>query len=183
MGRSPGGGHGTPLQYAGLENPHGQRSLMGYSPRGRQSQTRLSNQAHTHHGFKRGRNKGSLVRVSANSLFLSVFSGLAMNQVFLTGSCRKAPYSPRLSFLPVLSFLRASRVAPVVKNLPASSGDMRDIGSIPELEDPLKEGTATHPSIPAWRIPWAEEPGGSRGVRHAHVLCLCRLLPHSMLSW
>jgi len=27
-------------------------------------------------------------------------------------------------------------------------------------EDPLEEGMATHSSIPAWRIPWAEEPGG-----------------------
>ena len=35
LGRSPGGGHGTPLQYSCLENPHGQRSLVGYSPRGR----------------------------------------------------------------------------------------------------------------------------------------------------
>ena len=26
-------------------------------------------------------------------------------------------------------------------------------------EDPLEEGMATHPSIPAWRIPWTEEPG------------------------
>ena len=33
-GRSPGGGHGNPSQYSGLENPHGQRSLTGYSPRG-----------------------------------------------------------------------------------------------------------------------------------------------------
>jgi len=32
--RSPGGGHGNPLQYSCLENPHGQRSLVGYSPRG-----------------------------------------------------------------------------------------------------------------------------------------------------
>ena len=30
--RSPGGGHGNPLQYSYMENPHGQRSLMGYSP-------------------------------------------------------------------------------------------------------------------------------------------------------
>ena len=29
-GRSPGGGHGNPLQYSCLENPHGQRSLAGY---------------------------------------------------------------------------------------------------------------------------------------------------------
>ena len=31
-GRSPGGGHVTTLQYSGLENLHGQRSLTGYSP-------------------------------------------------------------------------------------------------------------------------------------------------------
>ena len=30
----PGGGHGNPLQYSYLENPHGQRSLVGYSPWG-----------------------------------------------------------------------------------------------------------------------------------------------------
>ena len=28
--RSPGGGHGIPLQYSYLENPHGQKSLVGY---------------------------------------------------------------------------------------------------------------------------------------------------------
>ena len=33
-GRSPGGGHGDPLQYSCLENPYGQRSLAGYSPLG-----------------------------------------------------------------------------------------------------------------------------------------------------
>ena len=32
LGISPGGGHGNPLQYSGLENPHGQRSLVGYTP-------------------------------------------------------------------------------------------------------------------------------------------------------
>ena len=34
LGRSPGEGHGNPLQYSCLENPHGQRSLVGYSPWG-----------------------------------------------------------------------------------------------------------------------------------------------------
>ena len=33
-GRSPGEGNGNPLQYSCLENPHGQRSLAGYSPWG-----------------------------------------------------------------------------------------------------------------------------------------------------
>ena len=32
--RSPGGGHGNPIQYSCLENPHGQRSLVGYRPQG-----------------------------------------------------------------------------------------------------------------------------------------------------
>ena len=44
---------------------------------------------------------------------------------------------------------------------------------VPSLgrEDALEKGTATHSSILAWRIPWAEEPGGlqsmgSQRVRH-----------------
>ena len=32
--RSPGGGYGNSLQYSCLENPHGKRSLEGYSPGG-----------------------------------------------------------------------------------------------------------------------------------------------------
>ena len=35
LGRNPGEGNGNPLQYSCLENPHGQRSLAGYSPWGR----------------------------------------------------------------------------------------------------------------------------------------------------
>ena len=33
-GRRPGKGHGNPVQSSCLENPHGQRSLAGYSPQG-----------------------------------------------------------------------------------------------------------------------------------------------------
>ena len=32
LGRYPGRGHGNPLQYSCLENPHGQQSLVGYNP-------------------------------------------------------------------------------------------------------------------------------------------------------
>ena len=49
-----------------------------------------------------------------------------------------------------------SQVALVVKNLLADAGDIRDVGSIPDQEDPLEEGMATHSSILAWRIPWTE---------------------------
>ena len=34
LGRSPGEGNCNPLQYSCQENPHGQRSLLGYSPLG-----------------------------------------------------------------------------------------------------------------------------------------------------
>ena len=45
----------------------------------------------------------------------------------------------------------------VVKNLPANAGD---VGSIPGSgRFPLKKRMASYSSIPAWRIPWIEEPG------------------------
>ena len=49
-GRSPGEEHGNPLQYSCLENPHGPRSLVDYSPWGhRVGQTEpLSTHTHTH---------------------------------------------------------------------------------------------------------------------------------------
>ena len=55
---------------------------------------------------------------------------------------------------------RASQVALVVKNPSANAGDER--GSV-GWEDPLEEGMATNSSIPAWRIPCTEEPGGLHG--------------------
>ena len=55
----------------------------------------------------------------------------------------------------------------MVKNTPASAGDIRDFGLILGQEDPLEEGMATHSSILAWRIPWTEEPGGLQSKRVA----------------
>ena len=40
--RAPGGGNGNPLQDSCLENPHGQRSLEGYSPRGHKGKSRMT---------------------------------------------------------------------------------------------------------------------------------------------
>ena len=56
------------------------------------------------------------------------------------------------------------KVALVVKNPPANAGDVRDVGSIPGQEDPLEEGLANLSSLPAWRIPWTEEPAGLEPV-------------------
>ena len=63
----------------------------------------------------------------------------------------------------------ALQVALVVKNIPASAGDIRDSGSIPGQEDPLEEGVATHSSILAWRIPQTEEPGRLQSIGSKRV--------------
>ena len=60
-------------------------------------------------------------------------------------------------------------MAPVVKNLPANAGDIRDVGLIPGLG---RFSGAEHSNlldILAWRIPWTQEPGwqqsmGSQGI-------------------
>ena len=51
-GRPPGGGHGTPLQYSCLGNPHGQRSLVGYSPWGRKESVTTELLSTTEHLLK-----------------------------------------------------------------------------------------------------------------------------------
>ena len=50
LGRSPGVGNGNPLQYSCLENPHGQRTLAGYSPQGHTESdtTEATQHARTH---------------------------------------------------------------------------------------------------------------------------------------
>ena len=62
-------------------------------------------------------------------------------------------------------------MALVVKNLPASAGDVKDAGLTLGGEDPLEEGMASYFRILIWRIPRTKEPGGkqsigSRRVRH-----------------
>ena len=54
---------------------------------------------------------------------------------------------------------RASQVALVIKNLPASARDIRNTHSVPGMGRSPEKGTATHSSILAWRIPGTEEPG------------------------
>ena len=52
----------------------------------------------------------------------------------------------------------------VVRNLPASAGDVRDSDLIPGWEDPLVKAMANHSSLLAWRIPWTEDPGGLQSI-------------------
>ena len=57
-------------------------------------------------------------------------------------------------------------VAQTVKNSPAMQET--GVGSL-WREDPLEKGIATHSSILAWRIPWAEEPGGLQSMGSQRV--------------
>ena len=67
----------------------------------------------------------------------------------------------------------------MVKNLPASAGDMRDIGWIPGSGRCLEEGMAAHSRILAWRIPWTEKPGGLQSVGSQSRARLQRLSTHT----
>ena len=54
----------------------------------------------------------------------------------------------------------------MVKNLPAmQETQVQSLG----WEDPLEKGMAIHSSILAWRIPWAEEPGGLQSIGSQRV--------------
>ena len=66
---------------------------------------------------------------------------------------------------------RASQVALVVKNSPASAGDIIDMCSTLGWEDPLEKEMVTYSNILACKIPWTEESGslqsmGVQKVRH-----------------
>ena len=63
----------------------------------------------------------------------------------------------------------ASLVVLVVKNLPANAGDRRDVGLPLDWEDHLEKDMASHTTVPAWRIPWTEEPGGLQSTGSQRV--------------
>ena len=57
--------------------------------------------------------------------------------------------------------IRAPLVAQLVKKLPAMQETwVLSLGR----EDPLEKEMATHSSILAWEIPWAEEPSGLQSM-------------------
>ena len=52
-------------------------------------------------------------------------------------------------------------MAQMVKHMPAMSETwVQSLGG----EDPLEKEMANHSTIPAWRIPWTEEPGGMLSI-------------------
>ena len=57
----------------------------------------------------------------------------------------------------------------MVKNPPATAGDVRDMGLIPGMgRSPGKE-IAIHSSILAWEIPWTEKPVGLQSMGSQRV--------------
>ena len=61
------------------------------------------------------------------------------------------------SFYFWVEFLVGFLLAQTVKSLPAmQETQVRFLG----CKDPLEKAMATRSSIPAWEIPWTEEPGG-----------------------
>ena len=76
----------------------------------------------------------------------------------------------------------ASQVALVVKNTPANSGDVKLLVWFLAWADPLEEGMPSHSSIPAWGIPWTEEPGGLQSRELQRWTQLKRLSKRSPLT-
>ena len=60
-------------------------------------------------------------------------------------------------------------MAQLVKNSPAKTVDTRDTALIPGLGGSPGEETATRSSLPAWKTPWLEEPGGLQSTRSRRV--------------
>ena len=72
------------------------------------------------------------------------------------------------SFMKVsLEFSTYGIVSPVVlvlKSLPASVGDVREMVQSLCWEHPLEKGSAIHTDILAWRIPWMRDTGGIQSM-------------------
>ena len=175
LARSPGGGHGSPLQYSCLENPHGQRSLAGYSPWGRKEVDTTEWLSATRH-----RNRGK--QTLSVKFYVNVATGWAVFHVPVAAGVRdfkvqecgdallpggtKLRYSlsPRkLSY--VMHVLWTHSGFPgdiVVKSSPAHAGDAKDVGLIPWRRK--------------WQLTLVFLPGESHGQRSlaGHSLWGCK---------
>ena len=92
-----------------------------------------------------------------------LFSTVAASISIPISSVEGSVFTPSSAFLSLvfvlialLTSVRASLVAQLVKNLPTIQETwVQFLGR----EDPLEKEMATHSSILAWRILWTEEPG------------------------
>ena len=70
----------------------------------------------------------------------------------------------------------------VVESLPVMQETQETWGESLGWEDPLKEEIATHSGIPAWRIPWMEEPGGLHSTQGHKDLDTTEATPYPCVS-
>ena len=92
---------------------------------------------------------------------------LKHHRPYIRGTCSRKSVSPPAPDLPLTRslafdhFTWASLIVQSVKNLPAMQETwVRFL----DQEDPLEREMVTHSGILAWRIPWAEEPGGLQSM-------------------
>ena len=110
---------------------------------------------------------------------LRYFGFKQCKQILTTQFCISSFY-PTTYLTPLYGTLRASLVAQPVKSLPAvQETRVQSLGQ----EDLLEKGMATHSSILAWRIPWAEEPGGLQSMTRLTYGCLKTISPKTWPKW
>ena len=115
------------------------------------------------------------VCVNLSGLYVHGFKPQCRCALFLVGMCSVSSSHIRFVVQSLihsvvdmeLGFLGGS----AVKNLPAMQESQETQVRFLGQKDPLEEGTATHSSVLAWRIPWSAEHGGphtigSHRVRH-----------------
>ena len=83
---TPGGGHGNPLQYSCLENPHGQRSLEDYSPGCRKELDMIERLSTIHHTWDNQRDHDKSRLKAKHFIFLS----FKIHSTTLWGVCCRA---------------------------------------------------------------------------------------------
>ena len=146
--------HPTPVLLPGKS--HGRRSLVGCSPWGRE-ESYTTEQLHFHFSLSCiGEGNGNPLQCSClenprdgGDLWASVY-GVAQSQTQL----KRLSSSSR-------AFSLGSPGGSDGKESGCNAGtQIRSLGQ----EDPMEKEMATHPSIPAWKIPWTEEPGGLQSM-------------------
>ena len=114
----------------------------------------------------------------------SVPSGQGASVAHLSGLCRLWGITSRLGKAPLCQQWvehHASQVELPRKNPPVDAGDVKRRRFDPRVgKITLEEELATHPSVPAWRTPWTEKPGGLQSTGSQNQTRLKRLGAHRL---